>query len=341
MPSYSTSTPAATIRTNTTPSYSDYQFWIKPSTNEAFFSDGTAWQEIPTGAPATALLSIENALSILEIQAADTITPDTSAQIASEVFSDADGYNGTIDTGNTTASFSSDKYTNKPLSAESTTFATTGSESGTGKSGLKLTTSSACSIVSITKFSSSNATKAYILNSSKGVLATADFSGDVATFATPYDLNASTTYYFAVDKAGASYDSRPDESGVSYPVAQTYWSYTAGLRVTGAEPTNMGYLSSIAVLGSATDSIIQTNALTLPSTPAKFIIFAFRDTLVGTGTIDADISFDNGANYQTGISLNTETTITNAGAQMILKLNLNAGASTGTAEAKGYGVLFW
>lgn len=43
MPTYSTSTPSATIRQETEPSASDYLYWIKASTNETYYSDGTNW----------------------------------------------------------------------------------------------------------------------------------------------------------------------------------------------------------------------------------------------------------------------------------------------------------
>jgi len=318
MPTYSTSTPAATIRTETEPSAADYQFWIKPSTNEAFFSDGTTWQEIPTGAPATAILGIENALNILEIQAADTITPDTSAQIASDIFSDTTGYNNTIDTGNTTAFFDTDKYTNENILLENATQVDYSTDATfTLKKTLNVNPDAQvyeCTALVWNTGSSSPSTVRYKYYYSDATTADVDVSTSTATptlrtFDNPQ--KAKTVTQIEV------YLSRGASNGIVYE-------------------------STSKVYGSArTDTIIQTSKIDLPSTPSKFIVFAFRDETSGTGTIDADISFDNGANYQTGVSLNTETSIIDAGDEMILKLNLNAGASAGMAEAKGYGVLFW
>lgn len=48
MPSYSTSTPSATIRQETEPSAADYLYWIKASTNETYYSNGTNWTLIKT-----------------------------------------------------------------------------------------------------------------------------------------------------------------------------------------------------------------------------------------------------------------------------------------------------
>lgn len=46
MPTYSTSTPSATIRQETEPNASDYLFWIKASTNQTYYSDGTNWTQV-------------------------------------------------------------------------------------------------------------------------------------------------------------------------------------------------------------------------------------------------------------------------------------------------------
>lgn len=319
MPTYSTSTPAATIRTETEPSAADYQFWIKPSTNEAFFSDGTTWQEIPTGAPATAILGIENALNILEIQAADTITPDTSAQIVSDIFSDTTGYNNTIDTGNTTADFSVDEYVNYiNLLTQDLTEISINETSFTKKrefTGLN-------NYIPFIKLNTKYYTPAYY-----SIIYVKFIFTDDTTYTTPQQTATTSTY-----QTYTFYNNSTSKSIKSVEI----WA-----RVSKAYTEHIDDVKVYEIGSIGTNKLIQTSKIDLPSTPSKFIVFAFRDNTTGTGNITADISFNNGANYQTGVNLNTETSIIDAGDEMILKLNLNAGASSGTAEAKGYGVLFW
>lgn len=53
----------------------------------------------------------KNQIEIIELQANASVTPFDHDSLLSDTFSDADGYNDTVDTGNTTAGFSTDKYT--------------------------------------------------------------------------------------------------------------------------------------------------------------------------------------------------------------------------------------
>lgn len=345
MPEYSTSVPAPVIRQESEPDAANYYVWIKESTNEAFYSDGTDWTEIPTGGSSVSVAVIENALSILELQAADTITPDTSAQIASDVFSDANGYNNTINTTNTTAIHSGNIYTQNfsdeasgDTTSDPDTFSnvanafddndtTYASDTGPGSNSLGKT------------FSEKNVqyvkVKAY-KSRVQGGSATNTVVMKLQTF------NGSTwddQETWSLSNQSSSINNTIDETlllDVTCQGIRVLFSHSGGESFTSTE-------SRLYTLeyGSVEDSIIETNAISLPSTPANFLIFAFRKNETGTGSIDADISFDGGSNYQEGVALNTETAITNVGSSMILKLNLNAGASAGLAECEGYGVLFW
>jgi len=81
-------------------------------------------------------------------------------------------------------------------------------------------------LVKITKHSNCSATTAYLLDSSKSVIASKSFSGDDATFNNT--LQASTNYYFAADKGGSSYTERFVGS-VTYPYSGTHLDWVAGL----------------------------------------------------------------------------------------------------------------
>jgi len=69
----------------------------------------------------------------------------------------------------------------------------------------KIYCTTSCSLISLSKFSTSNATRAIIYDSSQTILDTATFVGDTATFSTPYSLTAGVYYYVGADNAGASY----------------------------------------------------------------------------------------------------------------------------------------
>lgn len=100
--------------------------------------------------------------------------------------------------------------------------------SDTSKYGIKFITNRETNIISITKDSSTGATKGYLLNADKSVNATADFVGDTATFSSPIKLTVGTLYYAAVDKNGASFTERHKIQN-PYPIASGDVNFTTGL----------------------------------------------------------------------------------------------------------------
>ncbi|MEK6876168.1 MAG: hypothetical protein AABX63_02060 [Nanoarchaeota archaeon] len=111
----------------------------------------------------------------------------------------------------------------------------------TAKSGFKFTMGSvAKSVVSITKSATCTATTAYVLDSTKAVLATSGaFAADVATFATPYVLSANVEYYFAVDAGGAGYTDT--YVNTAEPFDSVDFSITTGLANNGADEAGRTY----------------------------------------------------------------------------------------------------
>ena len=311
--------------------------WLDTDDNNLYYYNGSSWKKlsIATGSMNTEI--IQNSLSILEIQAADTITAGTSAAINNEIFSDANGYLNRVNTTNTTGIFSSNKYINETVEEHGKTL-NTNDGAGTGKSGWKITTTRACSLISLTKVAGCTATKAYLLDSSKTAIDNATFIGNVATFATPQSLANATSYYFAVDNDGGNFDGFR-YIGDSYPYTTKNMNIVGGMNASGSDSTSSVW--QLVTAETTSNAMIETNMQTLSSTPTNFQIFSYKDSTAGTGVVTGDISFDNGANYQTGIALDTPTAITDVGTQLILKLNLGEGAAGGTAEAQGYGVLYW
>jgi len=342
MPQYSTSTPQSVYRGTVQPSAADYNFFIDSATNEAFFSDGTNWTEIPTSGSFANVAICENSLAILEIQAADTITPDTSATMVRDIFSDSGGYLNTIDTGAaTTATFNTNKYgtaqsvgsgivatmtaDNAPSPLVASASAYTGafnpfcafdaggstwyrSATHTGwlKIDLGVGNATIANRISMEVFDANSAPKDYTIqgsNNDSDWTTLSTITGQADNFNGNVDFTNSTAYrYYKID-------------------------------ITDAYGADLGIKQLQYYTRTYNASIVQTNMQTLSSTPSKFQVFAYRDS----GTLTVDISFDNGAHYQTGIALNTETDITNTGSQMILKINFPASA----AECQGVGVLYW
>ena len=312
--------------------------WFDTGSDQLFYSDGTDWIELSISLGALQTPIIENTLAILEIFAADTLTADTSASMVRDVFSDTTGYLNTINTGSTTGKHSTDKYINHGAAVvDAHSIANGGTEgSQTTMQGCKIETNFPMVITKVTKHANNTSTKCYIRNSANDTtLATADFVGNDATFS--YVAANATTYSIVTDNDGGSYTATWSAQ-FTYPLVDTNFDWTAAI---GLESDRIRNIANITSNTYGTNKIVQTAAQDLPSTPTNFQVFAYKDTLTGTGTITADISFDNGANYQTAVPLNTATAIGDVGDEMILKINLGAGASAGTAECKGYGVLFW
>lgn len=316
--------------------------WYKASTDELFYYS-TTWEVLNASTSQYIYDNIlRNSIAILQLKAAASAAAPDYDSIVCDVFSDTTGYSNTINTGATTASFSTNKYQNATLSADvvdvfpvavNNSYATQ-----TAKFGAKITTNNPCVLTKLTKEASCTATKAYLTDSSLNVLASAAFSSNDATFS--YTLADNTTYYFLADLEGASYQPRY-AADCTFPYADTNFNWVAG-RPGGADSTTQNFCIQSATTKTISyeDKIVQTSADTLPFTASSFQLYA-PITTAGTGGVTFDVSFDNGAHYQTGLSLNTIYSVVNTGTQLIIKLNLNAGASAGTAEATGYALMVW
>lgn len=283
---------------------------------------------------------LENSLEILNIQAASTLTATDSASVIGEIYYDANGFRDTIDTGNTDATFSTDKYGNAAAPTDETI-----SPSGSGyaygetlKNGIKILTNSAIVVTGFTLYPDNSASKCYVLNSAKEVIATGTCDGINASIYC--ELENATTYYFCVDNEGASFTSFK-KTGASFPDVNTSVNITGGLVAGADDAGEMRAIWHLLYLAAApTDKVVTTNEQTLENSPTKFQIYTYGEELISDGSIDYDISFNGGTNYQTDIESGTPTDIINIGTGLILKQNLKKGTG-GVASSKGYGVLIW
>lgn len=104
-----------------------------------------------------------------------------------------------------------------------------------GKTGLTFTPKVNIKVSDITKFSSSNANRAYIQTAyASGIIAQADFSGDTATFS-EVELTAGTKYWLLVDAQGSSYNIYYNAGAGTYPQDKNNLWINASVQEIGSE----------------------------------------------------------------------------------------------------------
>lgn len=344
MPTYSGSFPTIVYKQSTQPAVEAGAFWYDTSTTNIYFCDGTNWTQLDINLGELQTPILENTLEILQIQAANSLTATSNGSIIADIYSDTTGYKNTIDTGNTNATFASG------TSSEAHGQDLASSIADTSFKGVQITIGTTSKyLMSVTKHASCTALYAQLRDSVGTILSTASFSGNTATFTSPELMGAGMVYFITCGSNGASYTSRY-KSSVGFPIAGTSLNFTNGCNGAFAGSDVVGNLTAIGVSSSpnygtytngGADKIVQTNEQTLSTSPNYFQIFTYKGVTTGTGAINYDISFDSGAHYQTSIADDTATQIINTGTGLIIKQNLDAGASAGNATAAGYGVIVW
>lgn len=105
----------------------------------------------------------------------------------------------------------------------------------TAKTGYKVTMTSDADLINLTMEAGwSGITAAYVLDSSRSVLATTTtLNGNTFTFSPAYSMSNGVTYYVVVDNGGSSYDLRRKNTGVSYPQSGTLLDWIAGAYQSG------------------------------------------------------------------------------------------------------------
>lgn len=318
------------------------QLWYDETTGVSYQWDGATWNAFTPDVDYLNKLVMQNALGILKLEAVSTASTQDYDTIFLDTFSDTTGYDNTIDTGNTTATYDSTNkvyanYTVTSANDAPTTYSTTGAD--TNKAGMQILTTKASTLTNVKKHASSTATKCYLQDSSFNTLATADFSGQNATF--NYALSNATTYNIVTDSAGASRTAVYVASGASYPQVKTNLNYTsssyAGSNI-GTQWRELIEISTVAY-GTPANSLIQTNSITLPSNITAYQVYSEKTT-AGTGTVTFDIKIGSEA-YQTGKALNTKYANTDAGTTALLKLNLNGTGAGNSANASNYVLMVW
>jgi len=309
---------------------------------DAVIGTGTSIAVNDTGQAALYDTVVRNSLAVLELKAAASATSPDYNYMLLDTFSDNTGYDNTVDTGNTTATFSTNKYHNVTV-GESVNDAHgvslgTGSTT-TGARGFRILAEKQLNLISVVKDGSCTATRCILKSDAGATIATATFSTNTATFTGTNVLTSGAYYRIEADKAGASYTYRG--AAASYPYDKTNIQFYYG-SVGGNNDSDAWNLASVNTQTyTPGDLIVQTVKQDTTFSGSSYQLYC-PATVVGTGTVTYDISFNNGTNYSTGKSLNTAYAVGSyPGDDIILKVNLNKGASDGTAEVTGYALLIW
>jgi len=262
-----------------------------------------------------------------------------------DIFSDADGASNTIDTGNTTAIFDTNLYKNNSDSDVTDVFAMAPNigEDKTLKTGNQISAHANITISKVTKDASSTATHCYIYTDDGAdapdtLIEKVAFIGNDATF-TIGDLTSGEKYFVLEDAEGATYSSRTNGGGPTFPEVDTNitWiaQYTEGTGIgTGQTRDPITIISNV----TTADKIVQTNAIAITSGPTSHQVYCHK-TIAGAGSVTYDISFDNGVTWITNQTIGITNTGSHSGTQMILKLNLNGVGAANTASANDYSIL--
>lgn len=288
---------------------------------------------------------LEQNINILINSAAALSILEPYDEMFLDIFNVAAGNDGTVDTGSTTSSFEGDKYVN---SLEVEDFLNGGfdqSSSTVVRSGWEILVNTDGIVPIVKKSPTCTSTKCYLTNSTGTIIETVSFIGDVATFTT--SLSVSTTYNIVTGSDGSNYTRHFKATHVAVPVAGVNVDFTDAVTLSNATgsgtislPASGSNLISIISSGVPSDTIVQTNAITVTADPNAHQLFC-HNNVAGSGSVTYDISFDGGSTFDVNQPLNTKNATIKTGSSMIIKLNLNGTGSGNTSESKDYATMLY
>lgn len=308
-----------------------------------YYYTGSAWVQISSASDATGWESpvSQIILEILRLSAEGTLTAPDYDSMFVDYFSDADGQDDTIDTGNTTTDFFGDNYTNSGSVTDAHGQTLGSGSSVTNYYGMKITTKKEIVGFKVTKNTNCDATHCYLKNSGGTLITSVAFSGDVAIFSDT--LANATTYRLECGKGGASYTRRYLGSS-SYPYNDTNLDWVSGSN-NGSDDSGDVYcienIISLDDLGAA--ELIQTNAQALSFAPAYILVHSKDITHNGTSGATFDVSFDGGSTWDSeGNALDTKIAVTDGSSKnMIIQINLTGTGAGNYSTIKDYAVVLW
>ena len=325
----------------TTPSdLTEGKIWYNTTNSILYTSNGSSYVILEQDLSDIGRQQGEQNLNILINSVASSSTLNDYDEMFVDIISDINGTDNTIDTATTTATFDTDEYNNKAVATEAhDTPASSGGANVTGKTGMSITPDIDIVLKKVAKDGACDATTCYLRNTYGGAdLANATFVGNEAIF--DIALTATTNYLLLVDKSGDSYTRTTVDASFPQDTGSIAWIGRIGdTGVFGTDLTSC--VNSIGVPGVVgSDLLVQTNAITIPANPISHQI-SCHNTTTGTATVTYDISFDNGSTWVTDQELNTKNSSVHNGTEMITKLNLNSGASSGVSSIEDYAILLY
>lgn len=316
------------------------KLWYNTTNNSLYTSNGTNYVLLENDLTDFINQNLQQNLNILINSAGASTTLNDYDNMFLDIFSDADGTDNTINTGNTDAVFLTNKYANgsSSIDAHGKTFNNTYNTANSG--GVKIHTNTSCTITTVVKPPLSTATRCILENSAHTVLETVSFSGDTATLSTA--LTNNTDYWVLVDNNGSAMNHRNADQGTAiFPINKTNINYIStwinGLEVI---TTYIYDILSIETTNTPSNKVIQTNMQTITANPTAHQVYC-HNAVAGTGSVTYDISFDNGSTWVTGQAVNTKNTSVHNGTQLVFKLNLNGVGAGNTAEANDYAIMLF
>ena len=337
------------------------KIWYKTTTDLLYASDGSSYVLMTTDLTSintkitgiktkiTGVYSeqVQQNINILINAIASSSTLEAYDEMYLDIITDNDGEDNTIDTGNTTAIFDTNKYKNPTTKedgddvTETNPNTTWSSDTGYKKCGVKVQFANTHTGLTVTRATGGNATKCYIQTAmASGVLATETFDENGVAVFTGLSLSASTDYYILNDSDDENFTIKYQYSTTPSDTGEVNW---VGCVNQGSEYSDQSSeIQSITYtekLDIPANGFVQTNALTVSDDAVDYLLYC-HNAVAGSGNVTYDISFDNGANYETGKTLNTKYTRTEASSkQIITKINLNGVGAGNTSEVSDYSLL--
>lgn len=324
------------------PSSGDFigQLCLVTSTNNAYIWDGSTWNSTGLSGMQSGIVNISPNMFAQEAVFRMKGTSTGYDNLFVDNFATAAGTNSTVNTTSTTAHYNSSTklYStgeNSPYTGTGSSTVTSMTISGTvNKNNLFLSSINAYNnnnptsgtlTVTITKNGTTVATKSIVTTGS----ATFNFlSSDYSAL-----FNSGDT--MAITIAGTAGSANLYGNGnINYPCTSVTFTNQPSQNLSGA------YLQFSVVNGT---SFIETNALSIPSNtlnPNWFLIYP-NETLLGSSTITANVSFDGGSTYMTNVTINTPYQITTTNTNSIVaKINLNTDSSGLDAKCDAWAIVW-
>jgi len=326
------------LRQATTPAIgAEGDLWYNTSTAVLYFCDGTQWVRLTdsTNNPNLAMIG-ELAVQVLYLTADASLTNPDYDEMFGDVLTDSTGFNNTIDTGNTTATFATNAYMNSSSASDTHGVNMTAAGTANTQNGVQIQTNTATNLTRVVKSADCTAPKCKIYadsgsNSPTGsALATANFVGVNADF--NLSLSNGTKYYILCDNDGSNY-TRDESTSASYPYNRTNVNFLRSW--TGSDRTDVvANVMSVETSAAPSNLVVKTNSITLTADATSYMVVSLNNATAGSGSINYDIKFGTTAT-QTAKQLNTSYTNTSSG-NPVITFNLNGTGAGNTSQIGDY-----